>query len=95
VDEANCYAQQLQNSRGNILSKPSSANEWQPMDKRRNIYSLTTFHAYVVSAEDQSEAKQLRPMPTSDSAISSDSFESIYRCLHFRYNNSKDTSNSP
>jgi hypothetical protein len=33
VDEANRYAQQLQNSRGNNFSKPSSANEWQPMTR--------------------------------------------------------------
>jgi hypothetical protein len=29
-------------------------------DGRRNIYSLSTFHAYVVSMEDQSETVLLR-----------------------------------
>jgi len=46
VTETNCYAEKFKNSRGNIFSKLSRVNEWQPVTTE-GIYVVLAFFILI------------------------------------------------
>jgi len=95
VTETNRYAEQFKNSRGNIFSKRSRVNEWQPVTAEEIYVVLALFMLMGIvqktSLRLYFSRNHLVATPVFGSVISLDRFESICRFLHFTDNTTKDT----
>ena len=85
--EPNRYSEQFKNSRGNILSKLSRVNEWQPVTAEV-VYIVLTLFVLMGTVQKPSVRRyfsrnQVAATPVAGSVIALDRYEIIRRFQHF------------